>query len=128
MLSYNFIMEMSQQSTPSPSKRSTFRSKTKLKELASTIQSKLKVIPSFYVYIKDFPLDIPEDIIQLVKTLEPTHNIFLQHLDNLKLYKPQLAALLEDSWVDSMHILKAVIGKLSKRNEKVLEEKEKKIS
>jgi hypothetical protein len=51
-------MESNQQ-TPSPTKRSTFRSKTKLKEFASTMESKLKVMPSFYVYIKDFPLDIP---------------------------------------------------------------------
>jgi hypothetical protein len=59
-------------------------------------------------------------VIGLVKTLEPTHNTFVEHLENLKLYKPQLAALLEDSWVDSMHILKTVIAKLSKRNERVL--------
>jgi FtsZ-binding cell division protein ZapB len=52
----------------------------------------------------------------------------VEHLDNLKLYKPQLAALLEDSWVDSMQILKAVIAKLSKRNEKALEDKERKIN
>jgi hypothetical protein len=33
------------------------------------MESKLKTMPSFYVYIKDFPLDIPEDVIALVKTL-----------------------------------------------------------
>lgn len=116
------------QGTPSPSKRSTFRSKTKLKDLASTMESKLRSMPLFYVYIKDFPLDIPEDVIALVKTLEPAHNNFLEHLENLKLYKPQLSSLLEDSWAESMQILRAVIVKLSKRSDKVIEEKEHKIS
>ena len=46
----------------------------------------------------------------------------------MKLYKPQLASFLEDSWVDSMQILKTVIGKLNRRNEKVIEEKERKIA
>lgn len=116
------------QGTPSPSKRSTFRSKTKLKDLASTMESKLRSMPLFYVYIKDFPLDIPEDVIALVKTLEPAHNNFLEHLENLKLYKPQLSSLLEDSWAESMQILRAVIVKLSKRSDKVIEEKEHKIN
>lgn len=116
------------QGTPSPSKRSTFRSKTKLKELASTMESKLRSMPLFYVYIKDFPLDIPEDVIALVKTLEPAHNNFLEHLENLKLYKPQLSSLLEDSWAESMQLLRAVIVKLSKRSDKVIEEKEHKIA
>lgn len=34
-------------------------------------------MPSFYVYIKDFPLDTSEDVINIVRTLEPTHNSFL---------------------------------------------------
>lgn len=108
------------QGTPSPSKRSTFRSKTKLKEFASTMESKLRTMPLFYVYIKDFPLDIPEDVIALVKTLEPAHNNFLEHLENLKLYKPNLSSLLEDSWAESMQILRSVIVKLSKRSDKVI--------
>jgi hypothetical protein len=68
-------------------------------------------------------LDTPEDVIALVKTLEPTHSTFLEHLENLKLYKPQLSALLEDSWAESMQILRAVIGKLNRRSDKVIEEK-----
>ena len=62
--------------TPSPNKRSTFRSKTNLKDMGSTMESKLKNIPSFYVYIRDFPLDTPEDVINIIKTLEPTNNSF----------------------------------------------------
>ena len=41
----------------SPSKRNNFRSKTKLKELASTMETKLKTMPLFYVYLKEFPLE-----------------------------------------------------------------------
>lgn len=41
------------------------------------MESKLKTIPSFYAYVKDFPLDTPEDIIAIVRSIEPTHNNFL---------------------------------------------------
>lgn len=33
------------------------------------MESKLRSMPLFYVYIKDFPLDIPEDVMGLVKGL-----------------------------------------------------------
>ena len=34
-------------------------------------------MPQFYNYVKDFPLETPEDILNLVKALEPTHNNFV---------------------------------------------------
>jgi hypothetical protein len=33
------------------------------------MESKLKTIPQFYNYVKDFPLETPEDILNLVKAL-----------------------------------------------------------
>jgi hypothetical protein len=44
------------------------------------------------------------------------------------LYKPQLSLLLEDSWTESMQVLKSIIIKFNKRNDKVINEKEHKIS
>lgn len=120
-------MESFSTQSPSPTKRSNFRSKTKLKELASTVESKLKTLPSFYVYMKDFPLETAEEVINIVRTLEPVHTSFLQNLDNLRLYKHQLAALFEDNWAEFMVLLKAVVVKMMRRSEKVAEERERKI-
>jgi hypothetical protein len=39
------------------------------------------------------------------------------------LYKPQLASMLEDNWRDFMELLRTTTIKLSKRTEKVAEEK-----
>lgn len=81
--------------SPSPNKRSSFRSKTKL-PLASTMSEirPHRSMPSFYVYMKEFPLDTSEEILATVRSFEPTHNSFLENLENLRLYKPQLGNLL----------------------------------
>ena len=52
----------------------------------------------------------------------------MQQLDNLKLYKPQLASTLEDSWVEAMNVVKGVSIRLAKRTDKLLDERDKKIA
>jgi hypothetical protein len=37
--------------------------------MGSTMESKLKTMPSFYVYVKDFPLDTGEEVLGIVRTL-----------------------------------------------------------
>ena len=52
----------------------------------------------------------------------------MDQLENLKLYKPNLAALLEDSWVDAMNVVKTVAIKLDKRTQRLLQEQQQKIN
>ena len=123
-----FIMDSITALSPSPTKRTNFRSKTKLKDLASTMESKLKTMPLFYVYLKEFPLETGEEVLSIVRSLEPTHSTFLENLENLRLYKPQLTAHFEDNWTDFMTTLKSVVVKLLKRTDRMSDEKEKKIA
>jgi len=66
-------------------------------------------------------------VLNIVRSLEPTHNAFLNNLDNLRLYKPQLTATFEDNWSDVMAVLKSVVVKLIKRTDRLMEDKDKKI-
>jgi hypothetical protein len=113
---------------PSPTKRSTFRSKTKLKDMGSTLESKLKSMPLFYVYLKEFPLETGEDVLNIVRSLEPTHCAFLDNLENLRLYRPQLTATFEDNWSDFMGVLKSVVTRLLRRTDRMMEERERKVA
>lgn len=51
----------------------------------------MKEALSFKMYMKEFPLGISEDIIKIVELFEPIHHDFMTNLDNLRLYKSNLA-------------------------------------
>ena len=83
----------------------------------------MKEAISFKMYIKEFPLGISEDIIKIIELFEPIHNEFVTNLDNLRLYKSNLAILFENNWARFMDILRNIIMRMIKRNDKLIEEK-----
>lgn len=70
--------------------------------------------------MKEFPLGISDDIVKIVENFQPIHSDFLNNLGNLRLYKSNLASQFENSWSKFMDILRIIIVKMNKRNEKMI--------
>lgn len=55
-------------------------------------QEKGKLIPSFKDYMREFPLGLPEEILNTMKKFPTLTNHFNEHLEMVKLYRPSLGS------------------------------------
>ena len=55
-------------SSNSPNKRSTFRSRTKPKDLNPLGEPTLKTAQNYKMYLKEFPLGMAEDVVRIIES------------------------------------------------------------